>query len=73
MKLDTIEDLARLFDLCQRKGIDSMRVGDGVVEFKVKDGWAPKRRKGKDNTPDLKDEMTPEEAALYWSSAPIEG
>jgi len=73
MKLDTIEDLARLFDLCQRKGIESMKVAGDAIEFKIKDGWAPKKRKGKDNAPDIKDELTPEEAALYWSSAPIEG
>lgn len=72
MKLETIEDLAKLFDLCNKKGIESMRVAGDGVEFKLKDNFAPKKRI-RNVKEELQDFATPEEAALFWSSQPIMG
>jgi hypothetical protein len=72
MKLDTIEDISKLFDLCNKKGIESMRINAGFVEFKMKDNFAPKKRI-RNTKEELQDFATPEEAALFWSSQPISG
>lgn len=72
MKLESIEDLAKLFELCNKKGIESMKISSGAVEFKLKENFAPKKRIR--NTKDeLENFQTPEEAALFWSSQPIVG
>jgi len=73
MKLETIEDLAKLFDLCNKKGIESMKVSGGDVEFKLKDNFSPKKRIRNNPKDELQDFATPEEAALFWSSQPITG
>lgn len=72
MKIDKIEDIAKLFELCAKKGIESMKIGTDFVEFKLKDNYAPKRRiRGVKE--ELEEFQTPEEAALFWSSQPITG
>jgi hypothetical protein len=72
MKLETFEDLAKLFDLCQKKGIESMSISNGNVEFKMKENFAPKKRI-RGSKEEIQDFQTPEEAALFWSSQPIVG
>lgn len=70
MKLDTIEDLAKLFDLCQKKGIESVTVGN--ISFKLKDNFI-KSKRIRNSKEELQDFETPEEAALFWSSQPMVG
>lgn len=70
MKLDTLEDLAKLFDLCQKKGVESVTVGN--ISFKLKDNFT-KAKRIRNSKEELQDFETPEEAALFWSSQPMMG
>jgi hypothetical protein len=73
MKFESIEDLAKLFDLCAKKGIESMKVSDGSIEFKLKESFAPKKRIRGGKDVEIPENATPEEIALFWSSQPITG
>lgn len=74
MKLDKIEDLTKLFELCQKKGIESMKISNDSVEFKLRDDWAPKKRiRSSKIKEELNDPYTAEQA-LFWSAQPhVEG
>lgn len=74
MDIKTLGDLGKLADLCRKKGIESIKIIDGTVEFKLSP-IAPNRRKRstvKLSTPDPvtgKSERTlTDEDVLLWSS-----
>jgi len=72
MKVEKIEDLAKLFELCAKKGIESMKIGPDSVEFKLRDDYQIKKRI-RNVKDELESPMVSEEAALFWSSQPIIG
>lgn len=70
MKLDSLEDLSKLLDLCNKKGVESISVDN--ISLKLKDNFQPKKRI-RNVKDELTDDVMPEEAALFWSSQPITG
>ena len=67
----TAKELAKLADLCRKKGIESIKITSDAVEFKL--GERPQRAKRlrkEDGKNPVTDAMTDEEL-LFWSSAGI--
>jgi len=66
-----LDYLSKLFDLCSKKGVESFEIDN--IKFKLRDGYAPKKRIRGNAKEELQDFQTSEEAALFWSSQPPVG
>lgn len=68
----TVKELAKLADMCRKKGIESIKITTDAVEFKLGEQVLPKRRSRtqEDNKPPVTETMSDEEL-LFWSSAGI--
>lgn len=72
MDIKNIAELAKLVDLCRKKGIESIRVVGDEIEFKLLEKPKQVRRKRSKTQSDQEIEAeTPftEEEILMWSSA----
>jgi hypothetical protein len=65
-----LDYLSKLFDLCSKKGVESLKLEN--IEFKFKENFQAKKRirGGKE---EVQDAVMSEEAALFWSSLPAVG
>lgn len=69
MDIKTLADLGKIADLCRKKGIESIKIADGTVEFKLAHGFERRRRGTRDTSNPEVDTPFSEEDALFWSSA----
>lgn len=80
MDIKSLKELSKIIDLCRKKGIESVKIGQECIEMKFGEVRQPTRRKNSKafepvtdsvETPDAFDEMQ----ALFWSSEgiPVEG
>jgi hypothetical protein len=66
-----LPELAKLMDLCRKKGVESIKFSENGYEFKLAPSAPKSNYKKKQSGSDLKDPETPiytEEEALFWSS-----
>lgn len=74
MDLPNLKELSKIIDLCRKKSIESVKIGQDSIELKFKEsslGKRPYRRKGSPDTsretietPDALSELE----TLFWSS-----
>lgn len=73
MDIKSLAELGKLADLCRKKGIDSIKITDGVVEFKLSENFEPRSRRKKKGSQQeistLLNQITDEDL-LFWSSGP---
>lgn len=76
VEVKNLKDLGQIIDLCRKKGVDSIEIQGIRLSFKGEPVPTKyQRRKEQDeveNTPFV-DEISQNEAALFWSSTPLEG
>lgn len=78
MEVKNLKDLGQIIDLCRKKGVDSIEISGISLSFKGEtppSNYLKRKAKEEVETNDaFIDEITQQEAALFWSStAPIEG
>lgn len=78
MNIKNLSDLGKIAALCRKKGIESIKISENCIEFKlgdvpVKEGRRSKSQKAATEAdPKFIDTKAPtEEELLYWSSAGI--
>lgn len=69
MDIKTIADLAKLADICRKKGIKQLKITQDGLEFQM--GEKPQPKTKTKDTPDTFDTRPSDEEMLYWSSAGI--
>ncbi len=71
MDIKTTSDLAKIADLCRKKGIESIKITNDTVEFKLGDKPVAKTRavKGSDKLESIPEYS--EDDILNWSSQGI--
>lgn len=68
MDIKTLSDLSKLADVCRKKGIETIKVCDGVIEFKLLDRpLRSKRSKNEKESIETTPQYT-EEDLILWSS-----
>lgn len=75
MDIKSLSDLGKIADLCRKKGIESIKITDSAVEFKLLE-HKPARHARKKASPKDSDNIEmpiapTEEELLFWSSAGI--
>ena len=69
MDIKTIADLAKLADICRKKGIKQLKITQDGLEFSM--GEKPQPKAKLKDTPETFDTTASDEDMLYWSSAGI--
>jgi len=69
MDIKTFADLAKLADICRKKGIKAIKVTQDAIEFQLSD--KPEVRHRNTKAPEVKNQVESEEEMLFWSSTGI--
>lgn len=69
MELKSFSDLAKLADVCRKKGIDTIKISGDCIEFKLLDKPTRKRRikESKDELPKTENPYS-EDDLIAWST-----
>lgn len=72
MDISSLEQLSALIDLCRKKNIEEIKLGDISLKF-VADAVAPKtrQRRASRDEPIIEDKAFTDEEILMWSAAGI--
>lgn len=71
MDIKDVKGLAKLADICRKKGIKQIKITKECVEFVLGDKEYPKPRLIKGSDP-IDTETVNEEDALYWSAQGVQ-
>lgn len=71
MDIKTVADLAKLADVCRKKGIKQLKVSPEGVEIQL--GDRPQKKQRLSTKDEIKDAIPSDEEMLFWSSAGIPG
>lgn len=73
MDIKTIADLAKLADLCRKKGIKQLKITEGGLEFELSPTYRKVTRRSKGESDSIKvEKQYTDEDILMWSSNQIE-
>lgn len=68
MDIKSVADLAKIADLCRKKGIESIKITQDSVEFKLGEKPVSERRSSESKEEKIEnDEALTEEELLMWS------
>jgi len=69
MDIKTVADLAKLADICRKKGIKQLKITQEGLEFSM--GEKPQPKVKFKDSPEALDTRPSDEEMLFWSSAGI--